>query len=41
MEKLELIFIIFEGIFILIELVLNILEIKQGKEIMKKLENKE
>lgn len=42
MEKLELIFIIFEGIFILIEVVLNVLELKQGKEIKKKLgENNE
>ena len=40
MEKLELVFIIIEGIFILIETILNVLELKQGKEIIKLLERK-
>lgn len=38
MEKIEIIALIVEGIFILIELILLILELKQGKEIMKKLD---
>lgn len=40
MEKIEIIALIIEGIFILIELVLLILELKQGKKILKKLEEK-
>ena len=40
MEKIEIIALIVEGIFILIELILLILELKQGKKIMKMLEGK-
>ena len=38
MEKIEIIALIVEGIFILIELILLILELKQGKKILKMLE---
>lgn len=38
MEKIEIIALIVEGIFILLELILLILELKQGKKILKMLE---